>query len=175
MFEVRVATVEDARAIARVHVESWRTTYAGLLPESYLEALTVEEKATFWRAVIADRCETALFVAVETDGEVIGFASGGLDREDNRPDSAELYTIYLFADRQRQGAGRALFVALARELIDRGYQRLRLWVVAANADARRFYRGLGGVTVGQKVMTLAGVDLDKIAYRWDDLGRFRDE
>ena len=33
---VRPARLEDARAIARIEVETWRSTYAGMLPDRVL-------------------------------------------------------------------------------------------------------------------------------------------
>ena len=39
---VRDARPEDVPAIARIHVESWKTTYPGLMPEAYLNDLTLE-------------------------------------------------------------------------------------------------------------------------------------
>jgi hypothetical protein len=40
--QTREAIIADVAAIARVHVESWRTTYRGLLPDDYLGHLTYE-------------------------------------------------------------------------------------------------------------------------------------
>jgi hypothetical protein len=44
-FEVRRAVSGDAASIARVHVESWRSTYAGIVPEAYLRSLDVDLRA----------------------------------------------------------------------------------------------------------------------------------
>jgi len=41
---IRPATPEDARAIAEVHVASWRYAYRGLLPDDVLDRLSVEER-----------------------------------------------------------------------------------------------------------------------------------
>ncbi|HEX7041129.1 MAG TPA: hypothetical protein VF202_13505 [Trueperaceae bacterium] len=42
---IRAAKPEDALAIGRVHVDPWRTTYRGLLPDAVLAALSVEQRA----------------------------------------------------------------------------------------------------------------------------------
>ena len=39
---IRPATLEDAPAIARVHVDTWRTTYAGIVPDEHLAKLSYE-------------------------------------------------------------------------------------------------------------------------------------
>jgi hypothetical protein len=41
---IREATIADVAAIAKVHAESWRTTYKGLLPDDYLANLTYEQR-----------------------------------------------------------------------------------------------------------------------------------
>lgn len=51
---IRSALPEDARAIAEVHVSSWRTTYRGLLPESVLAAQSVEQRESGWRQITTE-------------------------------------------------------------------------------------------------------------------------
>jgi len=45
---IRSATASDAPAIGHVHVESWRSTYRGLMPDAVLVNLSAEQRATFW-------------------------------------------------------------------------------------------------------------------------------
>lgn len=40
MLRTREARFEDARSIAAVHVDTWRTTYAGIVPDDALAALS---------------------------------------------------------------------------------------------------------------------------------------
>jgi hypothetical protein len=75
MSAIRVATVQDAGAIARVHVESWQTTYVGIVPEAYLASLDVVQREGSWREWLT--LDVDVFVA-EMDGEVVGFIGGGL-------------------------------------------------------------------------------------------------
>ena len=41
MLTVRAAEVDDAQAIARVHVDAWQATYTGIIPQPYLDQLNV--------------------------------------------------------------------------------------------------------------------------------------
>ena len=50
---IRPAVVEDAAAIAQVHVESWKTTYKGIFPESLLDRLSVSDRTSFWNETLA--------------------------------------------------------------------------------------------------------------------------
>ena len=48
--EIRLAKVEDAMAIAKVQVESWHTTYKGIVPDSYLNSLDVKKREKVWQS-----------------------------------------------------------------------------------------------------------------------------
>lgn len=74
MMNIRKATMEDAKAIATVHVESWKTTYQGIVPAEYLAQLSVSEKEQLWQRGL-NQPKHSIFV-VEEDGKVCGFISG---------------------------------------------------------------------------------------------------
>ena len=50
--KLREATPDNAPAIARVQVKTWRTACRGLYPDAFLTSLSVEEKSTHWRKTI---------------------------------------------------------------------------------------------------------------------------
>ena len=77
---IREARVADAAAIARVHVESWQTTYPGIVPAEYLESLDVREREGRWHAILEPESEGFYYVAESDEGEIVGFAGGGPDR-----------------------------------------------------------------------------------------------
>jgi|SRR5271166_210145 len=106
MFSIRAATEYDAVAISRVHVQSWRTTYAGIVPDEYLATLNEAERVPLWREWLAR--DIRVYIA-DLDGEIVGFVSGGAIREPVQTYDAELYAIYLLKQAQRQGIGTALF------------------------------------------------------------------
>ena len=80
---VRPATAEDADAIGRVQVETWRVAYRGLMPDEAIAGFDLEGRQRMWREGLArePRPGSATFVA-ELDGEVVGFASVGRSRDD---------------------------------------------------------------------------------------------
>ena len=47
-FQIREALLTDARGIAKVHVRAWQSAYSGLVPDSYLQSLTVELRTNTW-------------------------------------------------------------------------------------------------------------------------------
>jgi len=44
-----------------------------------------------------------------------------------------------------------------------------VWVLAANAPARRFYEAIHGVQAGQRQVEIGGQSLDEVAYGWPDM------
>jgi len=161
--KIRRAVVEDSVAIAHVHVDSWRSTYAGIIPDAFLASLSIEERAAVWKDVI-DSGGTAFFVAESGPG-IFGFACGGKLRDAIDGYDSELYAIYLPREHQRFGAGRLLFQALADALRAEGFASLAVWVLEEN-PAVSFYRHLGGVLIARKSIEIGGTTLTELAYGW---------
>src|SRR5579884_2905281 len=116
---IRRATVEDAAAIAEVHIRSWQWAYRGLLPDEYLDALdeTLGQRQDTWRRVLADQTSTSHTWVVEQAGRVVGFASAGPSRDDDAmPETGEIAAIYLLQEVAGRGLGRALFGHVVGEL-----------------------------------------------------------
>jgi GNAT superfamily N-acetyltransferase len=162
---VRSATPDDADAIGRIHVETWRSAYAGQLPDEALASLGVEERQRWWRESFGREwpAGSAVFVA-ETDGAVVGFAGVGRSRDEDV--TGELYTIYVDPRHWGTGAGRALIRRAEESLRASGFDEALLWVLDGNERAERFYRA-GGWTRdgGRKTEELHGIELQEVRYR----------
>jgi len=165
MVSIRAATAEDASAIAHVHVESWKTTYSGIVPEAYLAGLDEVLRAKLWHEWLTG--STVVLVA-ERQGRVVGFAHAGPNREALEKCDAELYSIYLLRDAQRHGAGTALLRAIAGAMAERGFRSMAVWVLERN-PARNFYETHGAHLAKSKVMEIGGVRLMEVAYVWPEL------
>ena len=164
-YTIRQARTEDAKSIAFVHVESWRTTYAGIVPDDYLASLNPEQRAEMWRERF--NAGTALIVAEDASG-VFGFASAGQLRDPIDGYDAELYAIYLLQREQKRGAGRMLVRKLSQRLGSDGFRSLVVWVLARNPSVG-FYVHLGGLPVAQKEVEIGGSQLTELAFGWPNL------
>jgi L-amino acid N-acyltransferase YncA len=166
MILIRRAEPNDAAGIAHVHVQSWRSTYRGIVPDSYLDALDEAERAGHWR----DLLENGMLVLVaERAGQVMGFATGGKSRENMADCDAELYAIYLLEEAQGTKIGRDLLHELARTLSQQGFRSMEVWVLAKN-PAKEFYARMGAEFAGSKEIEIGGATLMEMAYVWRDLG-----
>jgi ribosomal protein S18 acetylase RimI-like enzyme len=150
--------------MGRLHVRAWQAAYRGQMPDAYLDGLRPEERAAYWLGVLGrDDLQGTILVAVR-DGEVTGFAALG-----PAPDPAgagELYAINVDPDHWGVGAGRALLQAAQVELSRLGFAETVLWVLPANARARRVYEAAGWVADGaERTSEVFGVSVPEVRYR----------
>lgn len=169
---IRKALPEDAARIAGVHVDSWRTTYRGIIADEFLQALSAEDRMQrrqqMWRGFLADPDQFFIFVA-EEEGQVVGFVNCMAERENDPHYTGEVGGIYLLEQAQGRGTGRKLMQIAARELMQHGHSSMLLWVLKDNLPARKFYEALGGKYLREKPIQIGDQTLLEVAYGWDDL------
>lgn len=166
MIRVRPARPADAAAIGRIHVETWRDAYAGLLPDRRLLRLSPSIEAERWHAAIADG-RGAVLVA-EDEGRVIGFGSCGRNRQRRLPYDGEVYTLYVAPEHHGRGAGRMLLAGLFHRLETAGCKSALIWVLKGN-PSRFFYEAMGGRYVADRDEPMWGATVAESAYGWDRL------
>ena len=172
---IRTATVEDSAAIAKVQIDTWHSSYAGIVPAEHLASLSYENCESWWTDVLTiNRLDVCVLVAETTEAEVVGFASGGPEREKNGVYSGELYSIYILREYQRRKLGRRLVAAVSRFLLSSGLCSMLLWVLKDNCPSRRFYEALGGEEVGQQAILIGGASISEIAYGWKTIESLSD-
>ena len=166
---IRSARLSDAAGIARVQVESWRTTYPGIIPTEYLVNMNEGAAEARWRLMLTRRGpELETFVAVDGGRDVIGFGSCGVQRTRLKDYGGEFYALYLLDHAQGRGVGRRLMAAMAGVLLGNGLQSAIVWVLRDN-PSRWFYERLGGEKIAEHVIRFAGGPLDEVGYGWRDL------
>ncbi|WP_431953955.1 N-acetyltransferase family protein [Actinacidiphila sp. bgisy167] len=169
MTTVRMMARDDIDAVAAVRVRGWQAAYAEIVPRSYLDAMDAvadAERRREWFDAGGSRVDN--LVAADGD-EVTGWAALGPYR--GEPDDAEvgeLYAIYVRPDRIGRGHGRALMAAVRARAVERGFRSLRLWVLADNAPALRFYERSGFAPDGaDQIETYDRVPLKELRYATD--------
>lgn len=161
-------TDTDIPAVSSVRVSGWQSAYAGIVPQPYLDAMSVEadtDQRRTWFALSRGRVTD--LVAVD-DAEVVGWAALGPYRATGtEPDAGagELYALYVQPRLIGTGIGRALIDAVHARAADRNFTSVRLWVLADNARARRFYEMAGYTTDGAvRTDEYGGVSLRDVRY-----------
>lgn len=168
MIEIRRAHESDLEAIARVLVDTWRTTFRRLLSDEFLDGISYAyQRERHLRTMV--RPNTAYFVAETAGtGEVIGFANGGPNRHHEYPYAGELYAIYIREEFQRRGVGKRLFCTLAAQLLQSGFTSMLVWVLVSNPN-RGFYERVGGRLTARRPIELGPETVDEDALVWSDL------
>jgi len=175
MTTIRQATPADAPGIARVHVDSWRTTYKGILPEEFLQSLSAEKRERMWKDNLAAPVNNATVYVAEDAGQIVGFVNCMAEREHDPQYTGEVGGIYLLEQAQGQGTGRRLMQIAADELLNQGHLSMLLWVLKDNTPACRFYEALGGKYLREKPIEIGAQTLLEVAYGWDDLNTLAKE
>jgi GNAT superfamily N-acetyltransferase len=156
---IREAKASDAVAIARVDFETYRTTYAGIVPQDFLNGRTYETRISVWESRYSDSSKLwndwFIYVAEDKDSKVVGFAGGGPQHGNVHGYSGELGFIYLLKSHQHQGTGRRLAATIANRLKQQGNNSMLVWVFTQN-PYRAFYEALGGQIVGEKEVNYGG-------------------
>jgi len=167
---IRQARLTDARAIGRIEVETWRATYAGMLPDRVLLGMSEQRQAMSWASFLRHRPDDVYVAeAGGAGGRLVGFGNCGPQRDPAFAFAGEVYTLYVQPDAQGGGLGRQLLLALFARLRDGGHRSALVWVVRAN-PARFFYERLGGKLTLERPIPIGGRAVDAVGYGWSDLG-----
>ncbi len=167
--QIRRAEVGDALGIARVHIESWKETYAGIISQDYLDSLKIEDRRGLWERSLSQTPQLSpVYVAVNAKNNLVGFASFGKERTEKFNADGELYAIYILKKYQREKLGLKLLQAGVNELLERDYTSMLVWVLEEN-KSRKFYESLLPVKAGEEIDKIAGKDFVELAYIWEDL------
>lgn len=114
--EIRTVTVDDAEALLNIY--GYYVTHTAISFE--YETPTVEE----FKRRIVNTLKKYPYLAAVQDKEILGYAYAGPFVGRAAYDWSAEVTIYLAADKRKQGLGRMLYEALERELIKMGILNL---------------------------------------------------
>jgi ribosomal protein S18 acetylase RimI-like enzyme len=161
---VRDALPSDAEVLAGIHIDSWRHTYRGIMPDAFLDSLSLARWTGDWVERLKPSARRTF--VIEDEGAVAGWVSVGTVRDsDLNSDFGELYGIYIAPSRLRRSFGRQLCDRAEAELAIEGKVSISLWVLDGNMNARRFYERCGFQPDGiAKTFKLGGADLLEVRY-----------
>lgn len=173
------ATSDDADLLARLHSDSWRHAYAGIIPTEYLETHAPAERLATWRARMLDGAEAPLEATIlRVDGKPAGFCC-------LMPLAEPGYGIYLdnlhvMPGYHGLGLGKRMMAHCVRRVASEWPRKpLFLYVLEGNLQARAFYRALGGEEADPfedpfpntdlmvSILRVTWIDLDALLRRLD--------
>ncbi|MFC8673423.1 GNAT family N-acetyltransferase [Streptomyces griseorubiginosus] len=165
-FLVRPMTLDDCDRVGEIRVRGWQSAYRGLVPRSYLDAMSPERDAERHRARFAQGDPDIVNLVAEWDGDVVGWACHGPYRDGEvRTADAELYAVYVDPRRYGSGIGQALLREALWNRTALGHDRMYLWVLKDNTRARRFYERAGFEADGtEEPFEADGVPVPEVRY-----------
>jgi ribosomal protein S18 acetylase RimI-like enzyme len=168
---IRAALPEDSKDIAFVHVESWRSTYAGIVNQAYLDNLKYEDREKMWTSILHQYTPTShVLVAYDKEKKKsIGFVSSGPKRDfPELKYDGEIFALYLLKEYQGKGIGDQLFDAACREMRTAGFQNTMLWVLKENPSIG-FFKIMGGKVISEVGCEIAGEKKLEVLVGWDTI------
>ncbi|MFC9601785.1 GNAT family N-acetyltransferase [Peribacillus butanolivorans] len=166
---IRKATVADAKGIAKVHVDSWKSTYKNIIPDEFLKKLSYDQRTDSWNRNISKE-GNYVFVAENNEGEIVGFADCGKRENNNVNNSGDLTSIYLLKEYQGKGVGKQLLKQLFLQFEELGFNRVFVEVLEDN-KTRYFYEYYDANLLKSEKITIAGVELNLLIYEWNNLNK----
>jgi ribosomal protein S18 acetylase RimI-like enzyme len=167
---IRDATEADVAAIARLHAESWRSAYRGVLLDDYLQNDVHRDRLAVWQQRFSKTSQRPMFVMVaEMTSVPAGFVC--VFPDEDAIFGSFLDNLHVSPGLTGQGIGRRLLSESANRLVTSGSSvGLYLWVIEQNFRARRFYARAGAEFVGSAVNTMPdGQRVTALRCFWPDL------
>lgn len=119
--EILKVTEENALAVSRIYALSWKTAYQNIVPQEYLDTLSLECRTP----VLLDSPYSGF---VLKDGEeYIATSSVSAARDEKMHGFGEIISIYVLPEYSRRGYGKRLFAYVLNYLQELGYKNVYLW------------------------------------------------
>ena len=162
---IRPAAPNDAQEVARIRVLGWRFAYQGLVPQGYLDSLSIAENTERMHGYLSqlpqnlppnksapglnsgDSGKRSFMLATRGDA-VLGFchfsaAPNNADRLERATPGGEmvgrLHPLYIDPGALGQGIGHTLMSQALSTFTAWGCKRAHLWVLEGNSRAISFY------------------------------------
>ncbi|MEL6745915.1 MAG: GNAT family N-acetyltransferase [Pseudomonadota bacterium] len=142
---IRRARVDEAEALARLHVSVWRETYRDYAPSEAITLLDEARRLPYWTQAIAQKAADAGIFVADGGQDPLGVISYAPSEHAAFDGRVEIKHLYVALEAQGMGLGRQLLQTVLDQTNPKG---VALAVVRQNDAARRFYARLGGVETG---------------------------
>ncbi|MBU5593510.1 GNAT family N-acetyltransferase [Clostridium sp. MSJ-4] len=158
MYEIRYANIDDAKILGEIHSQSWKLAYKGIVPDEILNNITTEKRQKYFEKALTEGWEEDAIIF--NDNKAVGLICIGKCRDTDKEGSyGEIWGIYLLPEYWNMGIGSELINWGISELKKRNCDKVTLWVLEDNLNARKFYEKFGfehdgtinEITIGKKL------------------------
>jgi ribosomal protein S18 acetylase RimI-like enzyme len=150
---IRAASASDAEAIAALHLASWWAAYRGIVPDQFLNAITLENRVARWRRALSSSESPLVETTMAVDGDtILGVCSSGPRSWPTSSSVGEVYALHVEPSSWRRGIGKLLLDDSLVRLATRGFAAAVLWVLRDNWNGRHFYEAQGWSVTGEEMV-----------------------
>lgn len=149
---VEPATSDDVEAIRDIARESWEHDYPDILSSESLDA-GVEDWYSEARIRDSVNWPRATVLVARLEDGAVGFAHAVFDADRNE---GNVLRVYVHPDHRGEGVGGELLRSVEAALSERGAERIRAMVLAANDVGNAFYRRFGFERVETSEVVIGG-------------------
>jgi GNAT superfamily N-acetyltransferase len=164
---------EDGPRAAKLHAESWRSAYRGLVSDAYLDTRCAPERDAYWAKRMAawDPARSILLFAQAANGADLGFACALVDAEPKH--GVLLDNLHVRPALKRGGVGRALIAEIGRWVAATAPGvPMHLTVYRDNPIAVSFYRRMGGTESDAGIENFKdGTSAPILRFVWNEPGK----
>lgn len=162
---IRKMKYEDIDKIVDININDWKKAYKGIIDDNILDSLNKEEKIKKWRKSY----NKANTIVAEENGIVIGYCKydDEINNEKYNIDS-EIIGLYVDYNKTKMGVGKKMMEYVMNDLKNKNKNRMILWCLEENQNARRFYESMGGKLIDdEKYYERDGKKFKEVAYIYD--------
>ena len=156
---IRNAEKEDVRQIAEILVEDWQKAYRGIMDDSFLDSMSVDQRYE----IEGKRYEK--YIVASSDKEILGYA--WLEPSGDEPADCEVIALYVRYSKRNSGIGKLLMQYAFNHFREIGKKRMIVWVLKENYASRKFYEKVGGKESRTGTHNWGGKEYDMISYLYD--------
>ena len=165
--KIREATVSDIEEVAKLHVDSWNETYAGIISPKYLENM----KNNLDKRIERMKNEFGLrqMIVAVLNNEIIGFSEFVLSNEFSKDleIDCELCGLYIKNGYKNLGLGSEIFEYVTTVFKENSKKKMGLWCVKENIPAISFYQKKDGIFTKEKIFTIENQEYREVAFTYD--------
>ncbi|MBP1996684.1 GNAT family N-acetyltransferase [Paenibacillus eucommiae] len=162
--EIRWACINDCHDLSIVHLESYRAAYRGIMPDDFLNKMTLEDRSLHVQNLLKTSAKRIAILRV--DGATIGYAEVGKCEDKDLDETwVEIFAIYLLKEYSGRGFGSHLMGWVLDKVLELGHSRASLWVLKENTDAIKFYEKLDFKSDGTERVIKRGKTLVQMRFQ----------
>lgn len=166
---IREANAEDMELIANLYVMNWKKTYVGLLPDNFLNGLTVNDGINKWQEYLTKE-KHRIFVAYENEN-FLGFSACKEDEE--LKNCLYLDSLHASESSRGKGVGTKLINTVGSYAYIKGYEHMSICIVKGNDKAKRIYEKMGAKHYKDFIDYFGDTESNSEKLIWNNLNCFK--